>query len=60
MKPEDLRSRSSDSLWAPWPRLLPWVVMVAGLLLGRWVGYSPSLFVAMAATCLLLGVLRSA
>jgi hypothetical protein len=34
--------------------------MMAGLCLGRWVGYTPHLFVAMAASCLLLGLLKSA
>lgn len=46
--------------FAPWPRLTPWFVMMAGLCLGRWVGYTPHLFVAMAASCLLLGLLKSA
>lgn len=40
---------------APWPLVSPWFVMIGGLLLGHWIGYSPQLFVLMALSCLLLG-----
>lgn len=60
MKHSGRGSRAPGPWITPWPRLMPWLVMLAGLVLGRWVGYSPSPFVAMAATCLLLGLLKSA
>jgi len=59
MKPAGLRRRPPGPGWAPWPRLLPWVVMLAGLVLGRWLGYTPHLLMATAVACLLLGLLRS-
>lgn len=37
---------------------MPWFVMISGVLLGYWIGFSPHLFVAMAAVCLLLGLLN--
>jgi hypothetical protein len=42
---------------APWPSQIPWWVMACGVALGWGVGYTPHLFIAMAALCLLLGFL---
>lgn len=42
---------------APWRSLTPWWVMLAGVVLGQWIGFPPLLFVAMAAVCLLLSCL---
>lgn len=51
--------KQPPSVWiSPWPSVMPWWVMLGGVLLGRWVGFTPHLFVAMAGLCLLLGVLK--
>lgn len=31
--------------------------MLAGVLLGRWIGYTPALLIVIAMACLLLGIL---
>jgi hypothetical protein len=55
---ESPKSRPSGSAWmSPWPSVAPWFVLVAGVLLGHWIGYSPHLFVAMGAACLVVGLL---
>lgn len=43
-----------------WPAVTPWLVSLVGLLLGRWIGYSPHLLVATALACLVIGSLRAA
>lgn len=56
--PEPQRTALNRSIWiAPWRSLTPWWVMLAGVVLGQWIGFSPLLFVAMAVVCLLLGFL---
>lgn len=57
-RPARGRHQQSSFWMAPWPSLLPWWVMLGGVLLGSWVGFTPRLFVAMAGSCLLLGLLR--
>lgn len=57
--PEPHRRALNRSPWiAPWRSLTPWWVMLAGVVLGQWIGMTPQLFLVMAATCLLLGVLN--
>lgn len=51
--------RRSPWLAPPWPALSPWLVMLAGLCIGGWIGYTPQLLVALAATCLGVSWLRS-
>lgn len=61
-KPGSNRKAADDPLltrWlAPWPALSPWLVMLAGLCIGGWIGYTPQLFVALAAACLGVSWLR--
>jgi hypothetical protein len=45
-------------LISPWPAIAPWIVILIGVILGQWVGYTPHLLVAIAALCLLVGLLK--
>jgi hypothetical protein len=45
-------------LISPWPAIAPWIVILIGVILGRWLGYTPHLFVAVAALCLFVGLLK--
>ncbi len=49
-----------SGLWAPWPRCCPWLVIVAGVALGPAFGFSPWLFLAVGAGCLLSGFMGRA
>ncbi|MFS6828007.1 hypothetical protein [Cyanobium sp. ATX-6F1] len=47
VNPGGQRSESlsgGSGLWAPWPRCCPWLVIVAGVVLGPAVGFSPGCF----------------
>ena len=55
-----LPSRTDPRLFliSPWPAIAPWIVILIGVILGRWLGYTPHLFVAVAALCLFVGLLK--
>jgi hypothetical protein len=52
------RSDQRLVLISPWPAIAPWIVILIGVILGRWLGYTPHLFVAVAALCLFMGLLK--
>ncbi len=43
------------SFFSPWTNWRAWMVMLAGVLVGQVIGFSPQLFVLIAAFCLLCG-----
>lgn len=43
------------SFFSPWSNWRAWMVMLAGVLVGLVIGFSPQLFVLIAALCLLCG-----
>lgn len=43
------------SYFSPWTNWRAWMVMLAGVLVGQVIGFSPQLFVLIAAFCLLCG-----
>ncbi len=43
------------SFFSPWSNWLAWMVMLAGVLVGQVIGFSPQLFVLIAVFCLLFG-----
>jgi hypothetical protein len=42
-------------VFSPWSNWRAWMVMLAGVLVGQVIGFSPQLFVGIAAFCLLCG-----
>jgi hypothetical protein len=44
-----------DSYFSAWTNWRAWMVMLAGVLVGQVIGFSPQLFVLIAAFCLLCG-----
>jgi len=51
-------SHLNRSAWiAPSTSLLPWWVMLAGVVLGQWIGATPALLIPIAVACLLLSIL---
>lgn len=53
-KPSTQRVREG-SLFSPWSNWRAWIVMLAGVLIGQVIGFSPPLFVGIAVFCLLCG-----
>lgn len=54
-------SHGAHGPWfSPWSVQKPWWILLAGVVLGRWLGYSPHLFVVTAAVCLMVGFLNEA
>ncbi|MBW4532148.1 MAG: hypothetical protein KME02_15800 [Aphanothece saxicola GSE-SYN-MK-01-06B] len=43
------------SFFSPWSNWRAWMVMLAGVLVGQVIGFSPQLFVVIAALCLVCG-----
>lgn len=43
------------SFFSPWTNWRAWMVMLGGVLVGQVIGFSPQLFVLIAAVCLLCG-----
>lgn len=44
-----------SGLLLPWPRCCPWLVILAGVVVGLLVGFSPWLFLGIGVFCLLSG-----
>jgi hypothetical protein len=42
-------------LFSPWSNWRGWIVIVSGVLIGQVIGFSPQLFVLIAALCLVCG-----
>ncbi len=57
LKPKKLLDEPvrGGSFFSPWTNWRAWMVMLAGVLLGQVIGFSPQLFVLIAAFCLLCG-----
>jgi hypothetical protein len=56
--PRRAASHLNRSAWiAPWTSLSPWWAMLAGVVLGQWIGTTPALLIAIAVACLLLSIL---
>jgi hypothetical protein len=53
-KPQDVNV-GDRFCFSPWSNWRAWIVMLAGILVGQVIGFSPQLFVGIAAFCLLSG-----